>query len=86
MPSRRRNILQPIFPAYVVNDKDAIETMQNLGLHYCSVACDTPMYGPCTKIHDCIEDLRGKLIFRRDDMGLQVSFCPICGKKARTQP
>ena len=86
MPSRRRNVLQPLYPAYCVDDKDTVSAMQGLGMHYCKVRCDTPMYGDCTKIHDCIEDLKGKFVFRRDGMGVQVEYCPICGKRARTRP
>jgi hypothetical protein len=86
MALRRKTLLQPLFPAYVVNEKDAIETMQHLGMHYCRIATDTPMYGVHTKIHDCIEDLKGRYILRRDDIGVQVAFCPVCGKRARTRP
>ncbi len=86
MAIRRRNVLQPMFPAYVVDEKDTIDTMKNLGLHHCKIAMDTPMYGETTKIHDCIEDLKGRLIMRRDGIGVQVTFCPICGKKARSCP
>lgn len=86
MAKRQIYVLEPMFPSYVVNDEDAIETIQGLKLHYCRIAKDTPSYGDTTKIHDCVEDLKGRLIYRRDGIGVQVTFCPVCGKKARSRP
>ena len=86
MAARRRNVLEPMYPAYVVDEKDTIETLKGMGLHHCKIPMDTPQYGDPTKIHDCIEDLKGRLIMRRDGVGVQVTFCPVCGKKARSRP
>ncbi len=86
MATPSQYVLEPMFPACVVNEKDVIKTIQRLKLHHCSIAKDTPAYGAPTIIHDCVEDLKGRLIYRRDGCGVQVTYCPVCGKKARSRP
>lgn len=75
---------KPTMPAWVHTAAEEDIFFKRHNLHRCVNPVDIPNSG--IRIRDCIEDLIGRFFVRTKRFACQVVYCPICGKKARSQP